>query len=100
MVFKFLELCFMKKYHKVDRHSPPLAYINVLAVLDLQTRIKFMRDPTSILSIRGNKKKKKFAGPEEAEFLLANLMVHNQLILLKIQTPEEQAATPETDQND
>lgn len=46
------------------------------------------------------KKKKKFAGPEEAEFLLANLMVHNQLILHKIQTPEQQAATPETDQND
>lgn len=45
-------------------------------------------------------KKKKSAGPEEAEFLLANLMVHNQLILLKIQTPEQQAATPETDQND
>ncbi|KAJ5962165.1 hypothetical protein N7501_007106 [Penicillium viridicatum] len=64
------------KISKVDRHSPPLAYINVLAV-DLQT-------------IR----------PEEAEFLLANLMVHNQLILLKIQTPEQQAATPETDQND
>ncbi|KAJ5202832.1 hypothetical protein N7449_004911 [Penicillium cf. viridicatum] len=63
------------KISKVDRHSPPLAYIN-------------------------RQQKKKFEGPEEAEFLLANLMVHNQLILHKIQTPEQQAATPETDQND
>lgn len=43
MVFKFLELYVIMvsyenmKISKVDRHSPLLAYINVLAVLDLQT---------------------------------------------------------------